>query len=85
MKYKRFLAGLVILLLVGLFEGQALANNIAVTKVTFFDLDKANSNAVVQFDLSWDNSWRISGTCTNWDAAWWYKSIFGHERRSYYL
>ena len=43
------------------------ANNIQVANATL-----ANDNgsaAMIQFDLSWENSWRGGGV-NNWDAAW---------------
>ncbi len=44
----------------------AIANNIVVTNVT-----TVTTGAVVQvqFDISWENSWRTSSTA-NWDGAW---------------
>ena len=45
----------------------ALVKNISVTNVALFRSKKPNSNAWVEFDVSWDNSWRVSGW--NWDAA----------------
>ncbi|MFN8352577.1 MAG: hypothetical protein U0U25_14010 [Flavobacteriales bacterium] len=45
----------------------ALANNIQVTNASL-----TNNNgtfAFIQFDLSWENSWR-GGGLSNWDAAW---------------
>lgn len=51
-----------------LCPGSLSANNIAVSNVT---LTGATSTTVlVQFDLSWDNSWRLSAGPANWDAAW---------------
>jgi formylglycine-generating enzyme required for sulfatase activity len=44
----------------------ALANNLSVTNVTLRDRD--DSTAYVQFDISWENSWRY--TNVNHDAAW---------------
>ena len=29
-----------------------------------------SSYTYVQFDISWDNSWRTSNFESNWDAAW---------------
>ena len=54
-----------------------MANNVAVSNVvltgqnTSSGLNNANNFTFVQFDLSWDNSWRTnSGSTNNWDAAW---------------
>ena len=53
-----------------------LANNIAASNaVTTGQNTTAGTNAaanytLVEFDLSWDNSWRTSSGPSNWDAAW---------------
>jgi len=52
------------------------ANNISVTNVTLTgqDVSAGINNAanftVVEFDLSWENSWRTANLPGNWDAAW---------------
>jgi hypothetical protein len=43
------------------------ANNIVVQNVTTTGNNATNKTIQVQFDLSWDNSWRDA---INWDAAW---------------
>ncbi|MBK6755580.1 MAG: hypothetical protein IPG69_18810 [Flavobacteriales bacterium] len=43
------------------------ANNIQVTNTTL--VDNTGSTVKVQFDISWENSWRGGGV-NNWDAAW---------------
>ncbi len=43
------------------------ANNIQVTNTTL--VDNTGSTVKVQFDISWENSWRGGGVA-NWDAAW---------------
>ena len=54
----------------------ASANNVAVTNVSLTGRDvSAGTNnaanfALVQFDISWENSWRTSSASNNWDAAW---------------
>ncbi len=45
----------------------AQANNIQVTNPTL--INGTGGNATIQFDLSWENSWRGGGV-SNWDAAW---------------
>ena len=53
-----------------------LANNIAVSNVTTtgqntsLGVNNAANYTLVEFDLSWDNSWRASTGPSNWDAAW---------------
>ena len=46
------------------------ANNVSVTNVTLGNLDAGSGTTDVTFDLSWDNSWRLSSGPSNWDAAW---------------
>ena len=63
------------LLLVALCSGLS-ANNITVSNVQLTGQNTsagANSSAnftLVQFDLSWENSWRFTAGPGNWDAAW---------------
>ena len=55
---------------------EALANNISVSNVSIVsrDVSQGRNNtanfATVQFNLSWENSWRVSASPANWDAAW---------------
>jgi formylglycine-generating enzyme required for sulfatase activity len=52
------------------------ANNIAVSNVSLTGLNTTaganhvNNFTLIQFNLSWENSWRISTGPSNWDAAW---------------
>ena len=53
----------------------AAANNIAVTNVALVNQNMSAQTVDVQFDLSWQNSWRTVPNTnypayTNWDAAW---------------
>jgi formylglycine-generating enzyme required for sulfatase activity len=43
------------------------ANNLSVSNVTTTGQNTASHYTYVQFDISWDNSWRDA---VNWDAAW---------------
>lgn len=43
------------------------ANNIQVANINL--IDNGGGMATVQFDISWENSWRGGGV-NNWDAAW---------------
>lgn len=63
-RFKRAIGTLCWLVLVA---GPAWANNLMITNLTLEDRDPTNDTAVVQFDISWDNSWRDS---TNHDAVW---------------
>ncbi len=46
------------------------ANNIQVNNVAITGQNTAQQYSFVKFDLSWENSWRISVGPANWDAAW---------------
>jgi formylglycine-generating enzyme required for sulfatase activity len=46
------------------------ANNIQVGTPTLTGQNTTDNYTYVQFDLSWDNSWRTSSAPNNWDAAW---------------
>jgi formylglycine-generating enzyme required for sulfatase activity len=46
------------------------ANNIQIENVTLNNLDTISDHVDIQFDLSWDNSWRLTSAPGNWDAAW---------------
>ena len=43
-----------------LVASSALANNIQVTNVTLQNINTAADTANVQFNVSWENSWRVS-------------------------
>ena len=52
-----------------------LANNLVVTNLALVNV--TNGTADLEFDVSWDNSWRAAWsdnggtvTVTNWDAVW---------------
>lgn len=47
-----------------------LANNIQITSTTLVNQNVASGYVDVQFNISWDNSWRVSSAPNNWDAAW---------------
>ncbi|MBE0638761.1 MAG: hypothetical protein IH598_09595 [Bacteroidales bacterium] len=52
------------------------ANNIKITNVlvtgqnTTAGVNHASNYSLVQFDLTWENSWRTSSEPNNWEAAW---------------
>lgn len=54
----------------------AFSNNVNVTNVTVTGrnttagVNNAANYALVQFDITWENSWRTSSAPNNWDAAW---------------
>jgi hypothetical protein len=47
-----------------------LANNILVNHISLTGNNTSSQYVMVKFDLSWDNSWRVTGGAANWDAAW---------------
>ncbi len=53
-----------------LVSATALANNISVSNVTLTGQNSGNGTTQIQFDLGWENSWRISIGPANYDAAW---------------
>jgi hypothetical protein len=60
---KKLLFAIVLIFTVGI----SFANNVLVQNVTTTGNNATNKTIQVQFDLSWDNSWRDA---INWDAAW---------------
>lgn len=65
-----------IVLLFGLGISSIWANNIQVSNIALVNqnttagLNNVANHTTVQFDLTWDNSWRNSAGPSNWDAAW---------------
>ena len=48
----------------------AKANNLNITNLSITGSDTVNDYMTVQFDIGWENSWRLSTEPNNWDAAW---------------
>lgn len=48
----------------------AWANNIQISNVSLTGQNTTNQTVLIQFDVSWENSWRLSVGPSNWDAAW---------------
>jgi formylglycine-generating enzyme required for sulfatase activity len=53
-----------------MFGVSSFANNITVSNVSLEGQDFTGHFCYVEFDLSWENSWRTSSIPFNWDAAW---------------
>lgn len=52
------------------FTQQALSNNVLVSNVRLTGQDTTNNFTMVEFDITWENSWRYNAGPSNWDAAW---------------
>ena len=61
---------LVMMLAFGLFIGTAQANNIQISSPSMVETNATSDFTMVQFNLTWENSWRVSTGPSNWDAAW---------------
>jgi formylglycine-generating enzyme required for sulfatase activity len=57
-------------LLLAVFCLPMLANNITLGPLSLTGVDTINGYGYITFDLSWENSWRLSSGASNWDAAW---------------
>ncbi|TVR82246.1 MAG: hypothetical protein EA412_01900 [Chitinophagaceae bacterium] len=55
-----------------LYLPKATANNIQVDDAVLYNQNTAATPSYthVRFDLTWDNSWRVSAGPANWDGAW---------------
>ena len=45
-------------------------NNIQVSNVVVTGQNTVDDYTFIEFDITWENSWRIVGSSDNWDAAW---------------
>ena len=59
-----------LLLLFIVISSTSFANNVAVSNVVLTGQNTTSDFTLVEFDISWDNSWRTSVDPSNWDAAW---------------
>ncbi|MFN9855453.1 MAG: LamG-like jellyroll fold domain-containing protein [Bacteroidota bacterium] len=69
MKKAAVISSLCFLLLIGILPA-CLANNITVSAISLTNRNTSTQTVRVNFDLSWDNSWRTTSAPFNWDAAW---------------
>lgn len=46
------------------------ANNVTISSVMLTGQNTSSDFSMIQFNISWDNSWRTSVSPNNWDAAW---------------
>src|SRR5687768_1167407 len=56
--------------LVFLLSQQASGNNVQVSNTRLVFQNTIEESVLVEFDISWENSWRLAGGPANWDAAW---------------
>ena len=45
-------------------------NNLRITNAFLTDQNTTDKYTIIEFDIAWDNSWRISQSPSNWDAVW---------------
>ncbi len=64
--------------------GTALANNVQVTNVEIVSQDAALDQYVIEFDLFWENSWRVSDGPQNWDATWVFLKFTRHNQHDWH-
>lgn len=65
--FKLILVALVFLSTLTILSSPCYANNLAIENVSISGQDSTEETAVVNLDISWDNSWRNS---VNYDAVW---------------
>ena len=53
-----------------LIAASAQANDLTISNISLTGQDTVNNFILVQFDITWDNSWRVTGDPNNWDAVW---------------
>lgn len=53
-----------------IFSADLMANNLQVKEVQLTGQNVGSQFTLIQFDISWENSWRYSAGPANWDAAW---------------
>jgi len=69
MKIPHFLKNIFVFICV-LGTNISYANNIQITNISLLKKNAVEDYVYVQFDISWENSWRLSTAPGNWDAAW---------------
>jgi len=59
-----------LLLFIAISSTTAFANNVVFSNVHLSGQNTSSHYSLVNFDISWDNSWRTNAGPNNWDAAW---------------
>jgi len=70
MSRSRFITAPVLAIALTLVASASLANNITVSNTSLVGQNVDGGFVTVQFNLSWENSWRTPAGPSNWDAAW---------------
>ena len=47
-----------------------IANNVQILNLGLANHNVFNQEVFIQFDLTWENSWKIGTAPSNWDAVW---------------
>ena len=63
--FTRAIFGLLLLLSTGVF-----ANNLQISSPTLVPVNDISSSIYIQFNVTWENSFRLGINAKNWDAAW---------------
>ncbi|UCB56698.1 MAG: SUMF1/EgtB/PvdO family nonheme iron enzyme [Candidatus Omnitrophota bacterium] len=64
---------LIIFIFIIAIPAVSFASNVVLENISLEDKDTTNDTYDMKFDVSWDNSWRITGSpspTANWDAVW---------------
>ena len=60
----------IVLLLMFASSHMVSANNIQITNISLLNQDTDANHTQIQFDIGWENSWRLSSGPSNYDGAW---------------
>lgn len=70
MKTKNLLFCVVLFCIFSIVSNNSFSNNISVSNFSLTGQNVSGHYSMVKFDISWENSWRVSSPLNNWDAAW---------------
>ncbi len=71
--YLRNGIALIVLLMFLLFNANCLkANNLVLSQPVLAEENRTGKYAIIQFDISWENSWRVSTAPKNYDGVWFF-------------
>jgi formylglycine-generating enzyme required for sulfatase activity len=65
-----FIYQTILIALLNTLAGNLAANNISIHNLSLTGKNSSSHTELIQFDLSWENSWRTTGAPNNCDAAW---------------